>query len=110
MSYLIVGLHRLIRSPDGRLDGMLRNCLHDLCDNSPVDTDSTDSNTQPATDMAVVPPAFVAVWVAGTRSIDDPHGPTAASTPDQPGEKRATTTGRLAIGPLVHVSILQDQL
>jgi hypothetical protein len=34
----------------------------------------------------------------------------ASSRTDQPGEKRAITTGRLAIGTPLHVSILQNQL
>jgi hypothetical protein len=66
MSDVIVGLHRLICCPYGGLDGMLRDCLHDLGNNGSVDTDTSDSDAQPAAHVTVVAPAVVSMGVAGT--------------------------------------------
>jgi hypothetical protein len=83
---VIIRLHRLISRPDGRLDGMPGDRLHDLGGNRPVDADAADPNAKPTADVA---PALVTVRMAGTRSIKDPHRPAAAP--------RRAGTGRGAV-------------
>src|SRR3954447_24950279 len=60
--------------------------------------------------MTVVTATMVSVGMARLRAVKYPHRPAAASATDQPRQQRATTAGRLPLGPALHMGVFRDQL
>ena len=72
LSYLGVGLNRLLAGTDRRFDGMLGNRLEQLAGYRAVDANTPDADAQAGPILVVVPAALVAVGVTSTRAIMDP--------------------------------------